>query len=157
MIKFPLASEGIPARHFSCAGSSCGLRARNGEEVLCNFSWHLWTHIKVRNRLAQGQEVGSISAIISNVLYRYVDEFLSGKLHLLLQYTADICYLLTICNGLYAEPSSCTEEIIANSNNRSTIQKWRIPPYSSTTTFKRFRHSKHVWKVFLEVEEKTFS
>ena len=83
--------------------------------------------MKVRNSLAQGQEVGSISAIIGNVLYRYVDKLSSGNLHLLLQYMADIYYSLTICNGLYAEqlkdPSACTEEIIANANNHSTIQK----------------------------------
>lgn len=89
MVKLLSTSEGIPARHFSCAGLSCGLCARSEEEVLHNFSWCLWTHVKVRNSLAQGQEVESILAIISNVLYCYVDEFSSGKLHLLLQYMAE--------------------------------------------------------------------
>jgi len=40
---------------------------------------------------------------------------------------AGIYYSLTICSDLYAkqlkDPSACPEEIIAYSNNHSTIQK----------------------------------
>lgn len=38
MMKLLLTLEGIPARRFSCAGPSWGLRAGSEEEVLHNFS-----------------------------------------------------------------------------------------------------------------------
>lgn len=121
MMKLPLTSEGIPGGTSAVLGPPVdyvqGVKRKRFiiSHDICGPVY------KVRNSLAQGQEVGSISAIIDNVLYCYVDEFSSGKLHLLLQHMADIYYSLTICNGLYAKQpeglSAYTEKIIANSNN----------------------------------------